>query len=282
MVRQQSPQRHVLVSGAGGGIGEAVVQSLADAGFGIYAGVLEESECARLAAIDPCIKPVVLDLTDLTSVSNTLRHINSDLSGRRLYGLWSNAGISRVCAFKNMSNDQIRSIIEVNLLGTMNLIHSAIPLLERGVSRVAITGSATGMFAGPGVSVYSATKWALEGFVDALRIELAQQGISVSLIQPGLIRSPMSEGVKASVDQLLSSMSKQDVEDFGVIVRKISTLSENATASPEAVVKSALHIFTGKKPRRRYRAGLDAKAVALIRHLPDFIKDFLQRKIYSV
>ena len=105
-----------------------------------------------------------------------------------------------------------------------------------------------------------------------LRMELAQPGISVSLIQPGLIRSPMSEAVKADVDHLLSQMSQQDVEDYAKFVQKISTLSDEATAPPDAVIKAAIHIFTAKRPRSRYRAGVDAKAVAIIRHFSRFNK----------
>ena len=277
-----SSQKHIFISGAAGGIGEAVTGSLAAAGFAIYAGVLNRSESARIEKIHENIKPVIFDVTDDSAVSNAIDFIRSDLAGSKLFGLWSNAGISRVAAFKNLSVDQIRSIVEVNLIGTMNVIHAAIPVLERGVSRIGITGSATGMFAGPAVSVYSATKWGIEGFVDALRMELAQPGISVSLIQPGLIRSPMSEAVKADVDHLLSQMSQQDVEDYAKFVQKISTLSDEATAPPDAVIKAAIHIFTAKRPRSRYRAGVDAKAVAIIRHFPDLIKDFLQRKIYGV
>lgn len=273
---------NILVSGASGGIGESAVGKLAEAGFVVYAGIIDESERSQVARIHQNIRPVLLDVTDTESLSHAIEYVNTDLAGSKLYGVWSNAGISRVAAFKNIQKDEIRNIVEVNLMGAMNFIHSAFPLLQRDQSRVVLTGSATGMFSEPAVSIYAASKWAFEGFVDALRIELKQVGIAVSLIQPGLIKTRMSEEVAASVDALLANMSQQAIEDFGVFVKKISNLSENASKSPDVVGKAVVDAFTSRKPRARYRVGIDAKAVTFICHLPDATKDFLTHRMYGV
>ena len=275
-------KKSVLVSGASGGIGRAAVEELIDNGFTVYAGVLNASEASELNNIHSSINAVILDVCDEQSIASAIDFVQSDLAGEPLYGVWSNAGISCVSAFKTMRTEQIRRVIEVNLLGGLLLLHAALPLLERNRSRVVITGSATGMFAAPAVSVYTATKWALEGFTDALRIELAREGISLSLIQSGLVKTGMPDGVESSVNTLIEGMSPQEKEDFEPLVSKIAHFSATVSTTPAGTAKAVLNAFTSAKPKIRYRVGHDSKAVSVLRHFPDMIKDFIQRKIFGV
>lgn len=272
----------ILVSGAGGGIGKATSLQLANAGFRVFAGAISEAERAELRALHPDIEPVLLDVTQPDSITAAVAAVTDALAGSPLFGFWGNAGIMRIAAFRNLQLGDIRQVVNVNLLGNMLMIHAVLPLLERGQSRVVITGSATGMFAGPAVSVYTATKWGIEGFVDALRIELAQIGIRLSLIQPGLIKTPMAVAATPSVDALLATMTAEDKKDYEGLVRAIGNASDKASTPPEAVAAAVVDAFTSSRPKARYRVGPDAKAVAVLRHLPDGIKDFLQRKIFGL
>lgn len=272
----------IVIAGGSGGIGLAGVQCLTRAGFNVYAGVLDKAEMERLNASHENVTAFVMDIRSEDSITKALEELKTRIPPDEMLGLWSNAGISCVSAFKNMSAAEIRHQVEVNLLGTMLFINTFLPLLRRENSRVVITGSATGMFAGPGVSVYSATKFALRGFADALRVELARAGMSVSLIEAGLVNSPMSVGVRASVNSRLSSMNKQDRDDFGPLVEKIADVSDNATTTPEQVAQAVLRAFLDARPRSRYRVGIDAKAVALIKHLPDFVKDSIHRLAFGL
>lgn len=275
-------EKTILVSGASGGIGKAGVEILAKNGFIVYAGVLNNSEISELERIDRNIKPIVLDVADDSSISDVTECIRTEVNDRNLFGIWANAGVTCVSSFKNMNLGQIRKVVEVNLLGNMLFIHSALPFLKRNESRVVLTGSATGMFAAPAVSVYTATKWALEGFCDALRIELSRSGIALSLVQPGLVRTGMTEGTRSSVEALLEGFSAQDREDYGPLVNKISQLSVAASTPPSDVAGAVLDAFVSRKPKIRYRPGIDAKATAVLRHFPDPVKDFIQRRIFGV
>ena len=272
----------IIVNGGGGGIGLPGVQCLAEAGFDVYAGVPEEAEREHLDSSLENVRAFAMDVRSTDSIANAVEELRNHIPPDEMFGLWSNAGVNIISGFKNMTAAEIRQQVEVNVIGTMHFLHGFLPLLRRDHSRVVITGSATGMFAGPGVSVYSATKFALRGFSDALRIELARAGISVSLIEPGLIKSPMSVGARGSVNSRMNDMDDQDRDDFGPFISKIADVSDHATTTPERVAQAVLRAFSGKKPRARYRVGIDAKAVALIRHLPDFAKDSIQRATFGL
>ena len=166
----------IFVNGAAGGIGAAGIVGLAEQGFRVIAGTPVEAELNQLGNLHSNIAPVQLDILSGESIESAYGNVEQLLDGQPLFGLWNNAGISAICAFKNMVPQGIRKIIEINLLGTMLFLNRGITLLARNEGRVVITGSATGMLGGPAVSVYSATKWGLEGFTDALRIELGQMG----------------------------------------------------------------------------------------------------------
>ena len=275
-------EKTILVSGASGGIGKAGVEILAKNGFIVYAGGLNNSEISELGRIHQNIKPIALDVTDESSISNVIECIRTEMNDRSLFGIWANAGVTYVSSFKNMNLEQIRKVVEVNLLGNMLFIHSALPFLKRNESRVVLTGSATGMFAAPAASVYSATKWALEGFCDALRIELSRSGIALSLVQPGLVKTGMTEGAKSSVEALLEGLSDQDRDDYAPLVNKISQLSVAASTPPSHVAGAVLDAFASRKPKIRYRSGIDVKATAVLRHFPDPVKDFIQRRIFCI
>jgi NAD(P)-dependent dehydrogenase (short-subunit alcohol dehydrogenase family) len=275
-------QRAILVSGAAGGIGTAGCRQLADAGFTVFAGALGPAEIQALRAVHPNVRPVLLDVTKAETLDAAVATVSEALAGTPLFGAWSNAGIMRISAFRNLSIADIRQVLDVNLAGAMLFLHAALPLLERGRSRVVITGSATGMLAGPAVSVYTATKWGLEGFADAFRIELARIGITLSLIQPGLVATPMATAATPSVDRLLSGMSADDRRDYEPLVRTIADTSAKASTPPEKVAAAVVDAFTATKPRTRYRVGADSKLVAVLRHLPDSSRDFLQRKLFKL
>lgn len=275
-------QKAILVSGAGGGIGKSGCRQLVAAGFKVFAGAISEAEAHELAAIDPAIQPVILDVTRQDSIDAAMDFVRARLGEEALYGFWNNAGIMRIAAFENLEPADIRKVVEVNLLGTLLAVHAALPLLAKGRSRIVITGSATGMLAGPAVSTYSATKWGIEGFVDALRIELSRVGIALSLIQPGLIKTPMADRAPIEVDALLQRISTTDRSAYEPLVKTIAQTSANASTPAERVADAVIDAFTSSKPKPRYRVGKDSHAVALLRHLPDQTKDYLQRKIFGI
>ena len=275
-------QKAILISGAGGGIGNAGALQLALAGYTVFAGAMNDAEMVALRAMHANIKPMLLDVTQDASIENAIKFVSSELGSEKLFGLWSNGGIMRISAFKNLPVSEIKNVVNVNLLGAMLIIHATLPLLERNQSRVVITGSATGMLASPAASIYSATKWGLEGFVDALRIELGIVGIRLSLIEPGLVNSPMAVAATPAVDALLATMNEQDKKDYGGLVRTIADTSAKASTKPEAVARAMVEAFTSATPKVRYRVGIDSKAVGVLRHFPDGVKDFLQRKIFGL
>ena len=92
----------------------------------------------------------------------------------------------------------------------------------------------------------------------------------------------MSDSAKSDVDALVATLTEQDREDFGGLVEKIADVSLGAKTTSDKVARAVVRAFTDKKPKSRYRVGPDATAVGLIRHLPDGVKDAMQRKIFGL
>jgi len=276
----------VLVTGTEGGIGGKAVSALAARGFTIFAGALDQSKAAigsgqHLASIIP----ILLDISKPASIAAAIALIDSHLGkDGRLDGLVNIAGVNYNAPLECLSEPEIRQMVEVNLLGTILLTRAALPLLRRGRGRIIFTGSATAFLPPPLISVYAATKCALEGLADSLRVELRSLGISVSMIEPGVVQTPMTSGASAVLETMLQRMSAGDRTLYEKAMRKIVAMSvaKNAGVPPEAVAEVIVQALTAPRPRARYQAGADSKITALLRHLPHSARDFLQKMTFGL
>src|SRR5579863_2229970 len=163
----------VLVTGARRGLGRETALTLAQAGFYVWAGVrdpesgaaLQQAARERFAEIDP----VILDVTDPLSIETVFEKIAG--SSRRLFGLVNNAGITGRAYFEDFPEQRVRRIFEVNLFGTMNVTRRALPLLRQaGRSRIVMITSIGGRIGSMSVAPYVASKFAIEGFSEALSL----------------------------------------------------------------------------------------------------------------
>lgn len=278
---------HVLVSGAAGGIGRSTARLLSQRGMHVFAGVLNDAESASIAADGiPNVTPVVVDVTREASVDAALEFVSAKLGATGgLTGLVNNAGVNWNAPLQYLTTREIRGMIEVNFLGAVLMTRAALPLLRRGSeARVVFTGSAMGLMASPTVSTYCGTKFALEGFSDGLRLELDPLGIRVSLVEPGVVRTPMTSAAPRILDEMLGRMTPEDRGRYEGIMRKIVDMSAGPKAGIEAeqVAATIVEALTSGSPKARYQAGVDSKAVSWLRHLPDRARDALQRKMFGM
>ena len=164
-------------------------------------------------------------------------------------------------------------------MGAVAVTQAFLPLLRKAQGRVINIGSDSGLLSQPFVGAYCASKFALEALTDAWRQELRPWGIQVSIIEPGNIQTPIWEKSSAAAQQLLEGMPRRAHELYGPAIEAVRKATAKLAASgipPAAVARAVIHALTAKRPKTRYRVGMDATLIALLaRYVPDRLRDTL-------
>lgn len=265
------------MTGASSGIGEACARRLAKAGFQVFAGVRKPEDGERLRNEIPGLTPVILDVVDADSIANAAREVSAAVGAGGLAGLVNNAGIAVPAPLEFQPIDDFRQQIEVNLIGQVAVTQAFIPLLRTARGRIVNVSSIGGRVAVPLLGAYASSKFALEGFSDALRRELRPWGIHVSVMQPGTIATPIWDKGIVSGDALNETMPPEAQKTYGKLiafVREASVRGARDGLPPDAVAKDVEHALTARKPRTRYLVGREAKSRGLLaRIVPDRVMD---------
>src|SRR4051794_1580811 len=198
---------NVLVTGASTGIGEACALHLDHLGWRVFAGVRrdEDGERLRRQATDR-LTPVRLDVTDEAEVGNALGSIADLVGDDGLAGLVNNAGVARGGPIEFLPLDEWRDQFEVNVFGQLAVTKAALPLVRQTRGRIVFIGSIAGRVAAPLVGPYSASKHAIEAIGATLREELTPWGIEVSVVEPGVIKTPIWTKGRAKADELEATL----------------------------------------------------------------------------
>lgn len=180
----------VLITGCDTGIGHELARHLDSLGFQVFAGCLDTaSEGAQRLRVEASTKLrlVNMDVRRDDHVAMAVSYIQENMPAgeQGLYALINNAGVCVCGEFDWQTWDQINSQVEVNLVGTLRVTKACLPLLKRGAGRVLMVSSVAGLHGYPGLSVYCATKHAIEGLAQVLRLELKKFGVHVVSVQPG-------------------------------------------------------------------------------------------------
>jgi NAD(P)-dependent dehydrogenase (short-subunit alcohol dehydrogenase family) len=253
--------RSVLVTGASSGIGAASAERLARGGWQVFAGVRE-----RGAAPDGTTE-ILLDVTDPGAIEAAAAAV-----GERLDGLVDNAGIAVAGPLEHLPLDELRRQLEVNLVGQLAVTQALLPALRAARGRVVIVGSIAGTSALPFMGAYAMSKFALEALADALRVELAPDGIHVSIVRPGTIATPIWKKPQPVADTL----GEEAVARYGPRLeglRKVAAARAANAAPADSVARAVEHALTSGRPRTRYLVGRDARLRATIERLPDRLRD---------
>jgi NAD(P)-dependent dehydrogenase (short-subunit alcohol dehydrogenase family) len=181
-------KRSVLVTGCSSGIGECVARGLHQRGYRVFASVRDQGACAALQQAG--IECLLLDYSDSTSISSAVDQV-LEQTGGYLYALFNNGAYGQPGACEDLSREAIRQQFETNVFGWMELTNHIIPVMRaQGYGRIIQNSSILGFTAMSMRGAYNASKFAIEGFSDTLRLELAGTDIHVSLIEPGPVESP--------------------------------------------------------------------------------------------
>ena len=176
----------VLVTGASTGIGHEITQRLASAGYFVYAGARKDADLAALNAIKN-VQAIRLDVTRQQDIEAAVATITK--AGRGLHGLVNNAGVASVGPLATMNMEEIDLTLQVNVYGPVRVTRAFLPLLIESKGRVTTIGSISGILASKDLNAYAMSKHAMEAFTDSLAGELAPQGVTVNIVEPGNFNS---------------------------------------------------------------------------------------------
>lgn len=272
-----SPARPVVfVSGASSGIGNACAAYAAKRNFAVYGTSREPEKVERRA--DEFFQLVPMDLEDDASVAEAVRLVG-EREGRIDF-LLCNAGFGLAGPAIETPLDQARKQLEVNVIGALKLIQAALPYLRRSERpRIALMGSIAGRIGLPFQGLYSASKFALEGLAEAMRMELAVEGIELTIIEPGDFRS----GFTAARVRFGGHDGSPYAEAARAALGKAEA-DERAGAHPIEIAKLVFALISARRLRPRYSVGNAAQRLASLfrRIIPDRLFELFIMAYYGV
>jgi NADP-dependent 3-hydroxy acid dehydrogenase YdfG len=236
-----------LVTGASSGIGQATVRHLVRRGFRVAALARRTDRLEALAAeVDGAVLPITADVTDEKQARAAISRAVDDFGG--LDVLINNAGIMLLGPFETNPPEDWRMMFELNVIALMTLSHEAIPHLRtaasgpRGIADIINVGSLAGRSARPHFAAYNASKWAVTAFTEALRQELAPDGIRVSVVQPGAVDTELLGHVDAGYREKLAAGSLSSIK-YITAVDVADTIEYLATLDPTVAINELVVRF---------------------------------------
>ena len=262
------PSGTVLVTGASSGIGRATVLHLRQLGFDAVGGVRRDEDAERLEAEG--LRALKIDVVDADSIAAA----RDSLGNAPLAGLVNNAGIGMGGPLEFLPIEQLRDVLEVNLVGQMAVTQAFLPSLRAGGGRIVNVSSIGGRLALPLGGAYGASKFALEAVSDSLRREPLGQGVDVIVIEPGGVKSPIWAKGNARADETVSAMPPEGERLYGGMIatlrREVDKIETERGMEPHEVAAVIGKALTTSRPRTRYVVGSDAKRRArMAKVVPD-------------
>jgi NAD(P)-dependent dehydrogenase (short-subunit alcohol dehydrogenase family) len=272
-------RKAVVVTGASSGIGAVSADLLQHHGFHVTGCALPDRDGeAMMAKASETFTPVYMDVTDSASIASAVEKITGDLDEGGLAGLVSNAGVASGGPLELQRTEDLRRVMETNVIGSVAVTNALLPQLRKARGRIVFTGSMLGRCATPMSSIYAPSKFALEAVADIFRMELRPWGIHVSLIQPDVVQTPILEKSITQTDALFGDPSSGQAILYEEAYRQARGRLESASKTaitPDKVAKRVVHALTAKRPRTRYPVGWKAKVLVWLRFLPDRWRDLI-------
>ncbi|HEX5056590.1 MAG TPA: SDR family oxidoreductase [Gammaproteobacteria bacterium] len=248
----ETQKRAILITGCSSGIGHAVAVGLQQRGYRVFATARKPADVARLGSLG--LESLPLDLTDSASIRAAIETV-LDRTGGRLYGLFNNGGYGQPGAVEDLSRQAVREQFETNLFGWMELTNLVLPVMRRqGEGRIIQNSSILGFIALKYRGAYNASKFAVEGWSDTLRLELWGSNIFVSLVEPGPIESRFRPNAYEKFKKHINASASIHRETYARMEQRFQTEGpvQPFTLPPQAVLKKVIHALESSKPRARY------------------------------
>jgi NAD(P)-dependent dehydrogenase (short-subunit alcohol dehydrogenase family) len=273
--------KSVLVTGASTGIGEACALRLDRLGHRVFAGVRSENHAERLRGrASERLVPAFLDVTNQEQIDAVAKQIAD--AGGSLDGVVNNAGIARGGPLEYLPLEVWREQLDVNVLGQVAVTKAMLPFIRTARGRIVFIGSIGGKVATMLMGPYGASKFAIEAIGESLRNELHPWGISVSVVEPGAIKTPIWDKGRQEADRLeqaLPEEARTRYADHVAAIRKGIEMQDRQGANPDKVAAAVEHALFSRRPKTRYVVGTDARVQsAMVRLLPDRPREAIIRR----
>lgn len=266
----------VFITGASSGIGKACALHLDRLGFFVIAGVRKQADAEALRQeSSQRLETVFIDVADSASIEAAAAAVAA-LTGGNIFGLINNAGIAFGGPLEILSIQDIRVLMDINIVGVFTVTKAFLPMLRKGRGRVINMGSTSGILALPCLSVYTASKFALKGLSDALRLELKPVGVSVSLLEIGNVETPIWEKGLETSSKFLAAAEPAILQLYNPLVEFGNLVALKAPKIRAVkVARTVQKALQAGKPRPCYTVGIDAWLFKLLACMPRRMRDWI-------
>jgi NAD(P)-dependent dehydrogenase (short-subunit alcohol dehydrogenase family) len=243
----------ILITGCSSGIGLCAAKTLQDRGWLVIASCRQEQDVTLLEKMG--LKHVLrLDLNDEVCIESAFTKA-VEIAGGKLDALFNNGAYGQPGAVEDLSTKALRLQFEANVFGTHTLTRLAVKhMLAQGSGRIVQNSSVLGLVAMPFRGAYNASKFALEGLTDTLRLELKGSPVSISLIEPGPIESQFRANALIALKANVDIQESRHQAGYEAAMTRLSASKSNSgfTLPSDAVVKKLIHALESDKPKARY------------------------------
>ena len=266
-MRSNLQRKPILITGCSSGIGYCVATGLKTRGYRVFATARREADVERLRSEG--LESTRLDLDDSGSIQTAVSEILA-LTNGELYGLFNNAGYGQPGAVEDLRRDVLVSQFETNVFGTLELTNRILPVMrQQGYGRIIQNSSVLGFVSMAYRGAYNASKYALEGLYDTLRLELGNTDIYPILIEPGPIESRFRANALVKYKQHIAAEKSAHRECYARLERRLATEGHAVpfTLPPEAVLKKVIQALESHRPRPRYYVTFPTYLFATLKRL---------------
>jgi len=255
----------ILITGCSSGIGYATARYLKGKGYRVFATCRKQKDVNRLQKQG--FESFLLDVSSSESINKAVKEIKKRTES--LYALFNNAGIVIPGAIEDFSRKTIKLQFEINIFGAIELTNAIIPLFRKNnKGRIIFTSSILGLISTPYKGLYAASKYAMEGFVDSLRLE-TPKGIHVTLIEPGPIHTNIRENALINFKKYIDRKNSVHKENYKKLkVRDLENKKISFFKLPAIKVAMKVHyILEHPNPKPRYYLTIPTHVVGIIKRI---------------
>ena len=259
--------KNVLITGCSSGIGLHLAWSLKDNGYRVFASARKYEDVEKLTQLG--LRCLQLDVANSESIQSAVQTLLKETNGN-LYALINNAGFGQPGAVEDLKRDILREQFETNLFGLVELTNLLLPTMyQQGYGRIIQISSVLGFVAMPFRGAYIASKYALEGISDTLRLELKNTNIYVSLIEPGPVTSRFRQNSLVLFNKNINSEKSRFHKNYQATISRLEAEGPAVpfTLGPEAVTKKVLNALESNHPNPRYYVTIPTYLFAYLKRL---------------
>ncbi|WP_171229120.1 SDR family NAD(P)-dependent oxidoreductase [Ruegeria sp. HKCCA4008] len=261
-------QKSILITGCSSGIGLDAAHGMRAKGWRVFASCRQQRDCDRLRAQG--FESPRIDYTDADSITSGLSHV-LEATGGSLDALFNNGAHGLPGAVEDVPTDGLRHIFETNVFGWHELTRQVIPVMrEQGHGRIVQCSSVLGLVAFPWRGAYVATKYAIEGLTDTLRLELRDTDIHVVLIEPGPITSKLREKAIPLFEKYIDWENSAIREKYeGSLLKRLyeSSGPDRFELPASAVTDKLAHAVEARRPKPRYYVTTPTYIAGILRRI---------------